>query len=87
LAKCKHCQGELARRNPTGKCDHLNYPEHCDYCTKNRFTWKAEQLVTQYAKRNDWTDTEDLGKLTAFADWLLQRLAPNEQLNLDFLGE
>jgi hypothetical protein len=29
---CAHCGGALAIRNPTGKCDHLYYPENCDLC-------------------------------------------------------
>jgi hypothetical protein len=24
---CKHCGGEIAVRNPTGKCDHLYWPD------------------------------------------------------------
>jgi hypothetical protein len=24
---CKHCGGEIGIRNPTGKCDHLYWPE------------------------------------------------------------
>lgn len=26
-ALCKHCGGEIAIRNPTGKCDHLYWPD------------------------------------------------------------
>lgn len=26
-ATCKHCGGRIAERNPTGKCDHLFFPE------------------------------------------------------------
>jgi hypothetical protein len=26
-AICKHCGGEIAIRNPTGKCDHLYWPD------------------------------------------------------------
>jgi len=24
---CKHCGGKIAIRNPTGKCDHLHWPD------------------------------------------------------------
>ena len=24
---CKHCGGQIAIRNPTGRCDHLYWPE------------------------------------------------------------
>ena len=27
-ALCKYCGGEIAIRNPTGKCDHLYWPEY-----------------------------------------------------------
>lgn len=29
---CDHCEGDLRIRNPTGKCDHLKYPENCSVC-------------------------------------------------------
>ena len=32
---CKHCKRELSIRNPSGKCDHLYYPENCKICKKN----------------------------------------------------
>lgn len=38
IRKCRHCKGDLAIRNPTGKCDHLYYPESCDYCSKKKYT-------------------------------------------------
>ena len=28
IEKCKNCGGNIAVRNPTGKCDHLYYPEN-----------------------------------------------------------
>ena len=30
--KCSHCGGDIAIRNPTGKCDHLYYPNSCEVC-------------------------------------------------------
>jgi Lar family restriction alleviation protein len=27
LKLCKYCGGDIAIRNPTGKCDHLYYPD------------------------------------------------------------
>ena len=30
--KCPHCKGSIVIRNPTGKCDHLYYPENCKVC-------------------------------------------------------
>ena len=27
-SKCPHCKGLIKIRNPTGKCDHLYYPEN-----------------------------------------------------------
>lgn len=32
---CEHCKGEIRIRNPTGKCDHLYYPDYCDVCKNN----------------------------------------------------
>lgn len=29
---CQHCNGDIRLRNPTGKCDHLYYPESCEIC-------------------------------------------------------
>jgi len=36
-AICKHCGGKIAIRNPTGKCDHLYWPD----------------MLTDEAKRNN----------------------------------
>ena len=32
--KCSHCLGDLTITNPTGYCDHSNYPENCSTCEK-----------------------------------------------------
>lgn len=32
LAKCEHCNGDLEIRNPKGFCDHLEYPDYCNFC-------------------------------------------------------
>lgn len=32
ISKCFHCGGDKTIRNPTGKCDHLYYPENCHVC-------------------------------------------------------
>lgn len=29
---CPHCKMSIALRNPSGFCDHLQYPEYCDIC-------------------------------------------------------
>ena len=27
MQRCKHCGGKISIRNPTGKCDHLYWPD------------------------------------------------------------
>ncbi len=34
IQECKHCKMDIAIRNPSGYCDHLNYPEYCKVCSK-----------------------------------------------------
>jgi hypothetical protein len=34
LATCPHCDQSIEIRNPTGYCDHLNYPDNCEVCKK-----------------------------------------------------
>ena len=29
---CKHCNQNVAIRNPSGYCDHLYYPDNCETC-------------------------------------------------------
>jgi len=29
---CPHCNYSRKIRNPSGYCDHLKWPENCDYC-------------------------------------------------------
>lgn len=31
---CDHCGGDIAIRNPKWYCDHLYYPDSCDYCRR-----------------------------------------------------
>ena len=40
--KCPHCEMDKRIRNPSGYCDHLYYPEHCDICKQ---TFSAPRLV------------------------------------------
>ena len=28
MVNCEYCGGDIETRNPTGKCDHLYYPEN-----------------------------------------------------------
>lgn len=30
---CPHCLGDKKIRNPSGFCDHLQYPDYCKICT------------------------------------------------------
>lgn len=32
VSVCKHCHMDLSLRNPSGYCDHLEYPTYCDHC-------------------------------------------------------
>lgn len=50
--KCKHCGGEIAIRNPTGKCDHLYWPDNLTDEAKiaNGF---ARVTVEQWVKADD----------------------------------
>lgn len=34
IRMCAHCGGDLEIRNPTGRCDHLHYPDNCKVCKK-----------------------------------------------------
>ena len=38
---CKHCKLPISRRNPSGLCDHLYYPESCKICEENDKNKKA----------------------------------------------
>ena len=31
---CPHCKMDLSIRNPSGHCDHLYYPDYCEYCQR-----------------------------------------------------
>lgn len=31
---CEHCGGPISKRNPSGYCDHLHYPEYCKVCSE-----------------------------------------------------
>ncbi len=33
---CEHCNMPIRIRNPSGFCDHLQYPEYCDICKRRQ---------------------------------------------------
>jgi len=50
---CKHCKGDIRIRNPTGKCDHLHYPEYCPVCNKSKKPFrircfKCQKVINSY---------------------------------------
>lgn len=42
---CEHCGFPVSIRNPSGYCDHLQYPDYCDTC-KDRIESEKEVVVT-----------------------------------------
>lgn len=32
---CPHCHCSLYKKNPSGYCDHTDYPKNCYFCTEN----------------------------------------------------
>jgi hypothetical protein len=46
-ADCLHCGEPVKIRNPSGYCDHLYYPDNCEYCKK------LVPLVRELLKRFD----------------------------------
>lgn len=50
---CGHCLGDKKVRNPTGKCDHLYYPDNCRVCKRaaRKPVVKSELFFT---KRQTW---------------------------------
>lgn len=44
---CVHCGGRKHIANPTGKCDHVHYPEGCRVCQLLSMNWKdhLQELV------------------------------------------
>lgn len=47
--KCPHCKESVLIRNPTGKCDHLYYPESCKIC----FSREAKKAKALLKKRRE----------------------------------
>jgi hypothetical protein len=48
---CEHCGMDLALRNPSGKCDHLYYPEACEICDMREQARRGVQTITYQGKR------------------------------------
>ena len=57
---CPHCKGSILIRNPTGKCDHLYYPESCTICFA-RESKKAKMLLKKRREKNEKEETEYCG--------------------------
>lgn len=54
MAKCDHCGYDTAIRNPSGYCDHLQYPDYCEICKNANLTsisivWSAEDVLSRDA--------------------------------------
>jgi hypothetical protein len=58
--ECKHCHMSLAIRNPSGYCDHLKYPSHCDHCNTTADIFSKPQLKEESPKEDE----------TPQADWV-----------------
>lgn len=43
---CKHCGGEIAKRNPTGTCDHLHWPDNLTDTAKLANGLKHVEMVS-----------------------------------------
>ena len=41
---CNHCKGEIEIRDPSGFCDHLDYPNNCIVC-KHQQSLKGIETV------------------------------------------
>ena len=68
--KCKHCEMDIAIRNPSGFCDHLYYPENCYVCfraVKQTQEWenKCMEDITpiKYKIQNIFANITEYGKL------------------------
>jgi len=53
MKKCKYCGGDIEIRNPTGKCDHLYYPENCEGYKNELF-----DLFVKRARNTGFTDEQ-----------------------------
>jgi hypothetical protein len=53
---CPHCHMPKNIRNPSGWCDHLQYPDNCDVCQ----TLQRERIRAQRADRYPHPDLRDL---------------------------
>ncbi len=42
---CTHCGGDIAIANPTGICNHIQWPDHCEVCKENASTIPDERVV------------------------------------------
>jgi hypothetical protein len=38
MTNCLHCGMDLMKRNASGKCDHLYYPQYCNHCKEKGYT-------------------------------------------------
>lgn len=52
MNKCGHCGLDLGIRNPSGKCDHLYYPENCNTCSGRPHLAKP-QAATERARKGE----------------------------------
>jgi hypothetical protein len=47
---CGHCGGDISVRNPTGTCDHLQYPDNCDVCKESSLVMTKTMLSVKDGK-------------------------------------
>lgn len=55
---CKHCGGEIAKRNPTGHCDHLYWPDNLTDEAKRANGFRKVTVKKWVAKRKQLSGAE-----------------------------
>lgn len=63
---CEYCGGDKAIRNPSGRCDHLYYPDNVNKNLKNGICQNCETIAPGHAiKINEFGDCSDCGRPVA----------------------
>jgi hypothetical protein len=75
--KCKYCGGDIEIRNPTGKCDHLYYPENVNKDLNRVEAMKDSMDALTQALKQSSIKMEYL--LEAFRRWGELGLQPDQR--------
>jgi hypothetical protein len=85
MDKCPHCKMDIAKRNPSGFCDHLYYPDNCEECS-SKVERKMTKRFEDYKNKKFKVTKPEVEMLNDLADKIQNLELENKMMKVDIKG-